>query len=55
MAKTTFNPDNPAFATPDGAMIFEKFEYSAGVGTLFQGPVGRVHPPEARRCVGPGI
>ena len=33
MAKTTFNPDNPAFATPDGSTIFEKFEYSAAVRT----------------------
>lgn len=31
MAKTTFNPDKPAFATPDGSTIYEKFGYSAAV------------------------
>lgn len=31
MAKTTSNPDKPAFATPDGSTIFRKFGYSAAV------------------------
>lgn len=31
MAKTTSNPDKPAFTTPDGSTIFRKFGYSAAV------------------------
>ncbi|MFX3680541.1 MAG: hypothetical protein ACN6I5_04745 [Hyphomicrobiales bacterium] len=31
MTKTTFNPEDPAFATPDGSTIFAKFGYSAAV------------------------
>jgi enamine deaminase RidA (YjgF/YER057c/UK114 family) len=31
MAKQSFNPENPIFATKDGSTIFAKFGYSAAV------------------------